>query len=74
MLFDINYYNDNPSNKQFMSVDNINHNYICNNPINIEYHKNPNKKPDTNEYLDPKFNEYINLLQNQMKDYIDKHC
>lgn len=74
MLFDVNYYHDNPSNKQFMSIDNINHNYICNNPINIEHNKNPNKFPKSNEYLDPKFNEYINILQNQIKDYIDKHC
>mgnify|MGYP000854443799 CR=1 FL=1 len=44
---------------------NINHNNICNDPINLEKYKHP---------LDPKFNEYISILQTSMKKYINAHC
>ena len=61
----IKYINDNPSINSFIKLDDINHNFICNNPINIEHNKHPD---------DPKLNEYINVLKESMKDYIDKNC
>jgi len=61
----INYINDNPSTINFGKLDDINHNFICNNPISIENNKHPD---------DPKLNEYINILKKSMKDYIDKNC
>ena len=57
--------NDNPSTINFGKLDDINHNFICNNPISIENNKHPD---------DPKLNEYINILKKSMKDYIDKNC
>ena len=65
MYSDITYFNDNPTNKNYIKIENINHNNICNNPINLEKYKHP---------LDPKFNEYISILQTSMKKYIDTHC
>ena len=59
------YYNDNPLNKEYTRLTNINHQFVCNNPINIEHIKHPD---------DPKFNEYLNLLQIKMKGYIDMYC
>lgn len=59
------YYNDNPLNKEYTRLKNINHQFVCNNPINIEHIKHPD---------DPKFNEYLNLLQIKMKGYIDMYC
>ena len=61
----INYINDNPSTINFGKLDDINHNFICNNPISIENNKHPD---------DPKLNEYINILKKSMKDYIDNNC
>ena len=61
----IKYINDNPSINSFIKLDDINHNFICNNPINVEHNKHPD---------DPKLNEYINVLKESMKDYIDKNC
>ena len=61
----IKYINDNPSNTRFIKLDDINHNFICNNPINVEHNKHPD---------DPKLNEYINVLKESMKDYINKNC
>ena len=65
MYSSIVYFKDNPTNKFFDKLTNINHNFICNNPVNIEKNKHP---------LDPLFNEYINLLQSKIKNYIDKNC
>ena len=59
------YYTDNPTNKEYGSINDINHQFICNNPINIENMKHPG---------DPRFNEYINILQIDMKKYIDTYC
>jgi hypothetical protein len=61
----VNYINDNPTIMQFGKLDDINHNFICNNPISVEHNKHPD---------DPKLNEYINILKLSMKDYIDKNC
>jgi hypothetical protein len=61
----IKYINDNPSITSFIKLDDINHNFICNNPINIEHNKHPD---------DPKLNEYINVLKESIKNYINKNC
>jgi hypothetical protein len=61
----VNYINDNPTIIQFSKLDDINHNFICNNPISVEHNKHPD---------DPKLNEYINILKLSIKDYIDKNC
>ena len=61
----VNYINDNPTIMQFAKLDDINHNFICNNPISVEHNKHPD---------DPKLNEYINILKLSMKDYINKNC
>jgi hypothetical protein len=65
MYSEITYFNDNPSNKKYGHIEDINHNNICNNPINLEKHKHAE---------DPKFNEYINILKNSIQEYIDKNC
>jgi hypothetical protein len=65
MYSNIIYFRDNPTNKNYYQLDDVNHNFICNNPINIDYNKHPD---------DPKFNEYINLLKTSMKEYIDRNC
>jgi hypothetical protein len=65
MYSNIIYFRDNPTNKSYYQLDDVNHNFICNNPINIDYNKHPD---------DPKFNEYINLLKTSMKEYIDRNC
>ena len=65
LLFEFNYFQDNPSNNLYIQMNNINHNYICNNPINIDKLKHPQ---------DPKFNEYINSLQIDIQNYINKNC
>ena len=65
MYSNILYVFDNPTEKTFIKLNNIEHNFICNNPINIDKSKHK---------LDPNLNEYINLLQSKMKDYIDKQC
>ena len=65
MYSNILYVFDNPNEETFYKLNNIEHNFICNNPINID--KNKHK-------LDPNLNEYINILQSKMKDYIDKQC
>ena len=59
------YFRDNPTNKEFIKVNSIYHNFICNDPINIENLKNPK---------DPKFAEYLNSLQISMKKYKDNNC
>ena len=59
------YYNDNPIDIDYNKLKDINHQFVCNNPINIEHIKHPD---------DPKFNEYLNLLQIKMKEYIDTFC
>ena len=59
------YYNDNPIDINYNKLKDINHQFVCNNPINIEHIKHPD---------DPKFNEYLNLLQIKMKGYIDTYC
>jgi hypothetical protein len=56
---------DNPTLIRYDRVNDIANNFICNNPININHFKNS---------LDPKFNEYINRLQNSIADYIEKFC
>ena len=61
----VNYINDNPKISNFSKLNDINHNFICNNPINVENNKHPD---------DPKLNEYINILKLSMKDYINKNC
>jgi len=65
MYSNIIYFRDNPINKNYYQLDDINHNFICNNPINIDNNKHPD---------DPRFNEYINLLKTSMKEYIDRNC
>ena len=51
--------------EDYNKLTDINHQFVCNNPINIEHIKHPD---------DPKFNEYLNLLQIKMKGYIDTYC
>jgi hypothetical protein len=65
MYSNIVYFRDNPTNKAYYQLDDINHNFICNNPINIDHNKHPD---------DPKFNEYLNILKISMKEYIDRNC
>jgi hypothetical protein len=65
MYASILYIKDNPTDKDYYKISDINHNFICNNPINIENNKNS---------LDPRLNEYIELVKSKMKDYIDRHC
>jgi len=65
MYSDITYFNYNPTNPNYYPLADMNHNNICNNPINLEKYKH---------VQDPKFNEYINMLQNSIKNYIDKNC
>jgi hypothetical protein len=65
MYSEITYFNDNPSNKKYGHIEDINHNNVCNNPINLEKHKHAE---------DPKFNEYINILKNSIQEFIDKNC
>ena len=64
MYSDITYINDNPTNVDYNQINDINHNNICNNPINLEKHKHAD---------DPKFNEYINKLKNSIQNYIDNN-
>lgn len=59
------YHVDNPTNKSYDHNSNMNHQFICNNPINIDHNKHPD---------DPVFNEYLNNLQISMKEYIDRNC
>jgi hypothetical protein len=61
----IMYIGDNPTLNSNTKVNDIANNFICNNPININHFKNS---------LDPKFNEYINRLQNSIADYIERYC
>ena len=59
------YITDNPTFQEYRPLKDTAINYICNNPVNINHYKNS---------LDPKFNEYINRLQNSIADYITDNC
>ena len=65
MYIDVTYLLNNPTNPLFNNPNDTNLNYVCNNSINLEKYKHS---------LDPELNEYINLIQKSMKNYIETHC
>jgi len=65
MYIDVTYLLNNPTNPLFINPNDTNLNYVCNNSINLEKYKHS---------LDPELNEYINLIQKSMKNYIETHC